>query len=228
MSDLFLDIRNHPRVIDFLQDGVSYAEGPEKEAAAKLIQVYEDGGKLSTSTLADAARKLGKAIWPARQAVRRWMLQEAIDQEWSQISAAVRPSTSHLLNRLRKVTEAKHLDELLENPDADLALKDEEREEIKRIRDHIFLDAWNKKREHLKMYIEEAQAELRGYLRRFDMLRDLASSLPPVFAEEITHKLEQYEDRVLFQGLTLSMEVLDDEIRYYTDQKEITPFDEAG
>lgn len=228
MSDLFLDVRNHPRVIDFLQDGLAYAEGPEREAAEKLIQVYQDGGKLSTSTLADAAIKLGKAIWPARQAVKRWMKQEASEQEWEQVLAIVRPSTSHLLHRLHKATEVKQIDELLHHPDAEIALKEEEREEITRIREHIFSEAWKKQREHLKLYIEEAQTELRGYIRRFSMLRDLAAELPEVFSQEVMAKLERFEDTVFFQGEAMAMEALDDEIRYYTDQKEITPFDEAG
>ena len=226
MSDLVLDLRNHPRVIDFLQEGIPYADGPEGEAAAKLAQVYDDGGKLSTSTLADAARKLGKAIWPARQALRRWIKQEASEHEWTQLKAALRPSTSHIVSRLHKVLEVKHLDELLAHPDSDIALRLEDREEIRHIREHIFLDAWKKHREHLRIYIEEAQAELRGYLRRFDMLRDLATELPS-FASEILSKIEHYEDRVFFQFETLSMEMLDDEIRYYTDQKEITPFEAA-
>lgn len=228
MSDLFLDVRNHPRVVDFLQDGLAYAEGPEREAAEKLIQVYQDGGKLSTSTLADAALKLGKAIWPARQAVRRWIKQEASDQEWSQVIAMVRPSTSHLVHRLRKATGAKHVDELLQHPEAELAIQEEEREEIARIREHILAEVWKKQREHLSLYVEEAQAELRGYLRRFGMLRDLASELPEVFSQEVMAKLERFEDTVFFQGEMMAMEALDDEIRYYTDQKEITPFDEAG
>ncbi|MCC7356980.1 hypothetical protein IT408_00530 [Candidatus Uhrbacteria bacterium] len=227
MSDVYLDFRNHPRVIDFLQEGVPYAEGPEGEAAAKLVQVYEDGGKLSTSTLVDAARKLGKAIWPARQALQRWIKQEASEHEWDQLIAALRPSTSHIVSRLRKLLEVKHVDELLAHPESDIALKLEDREEIQQVREQLFLDTWKKQHEHLRIYIEEAQIELRGYIRRFDMLRDLASELPPSFSSEIISKIEHYEDRVFFQFETLSMEMLDDEIRYYTDQKEITPFEDA-
>ncbi len=227
MSDLYLDLRNHARVVDFLQEHLEYADGNEREASAKMVQIYEDGGKLSTSTLVEAARQLGKAVWPARQAVRRWMKQEAVEEEWKQVLSAIRPSTAHLLERMRKATESSHVDEMLAHPESDLALKLEEREEIRRVRDHVFLDVWKKRQPHLKIYLEEAQTELKGYLRRMEMLRDLAGSLPRSFADEIFAKIERYEDRILFEGEVISMETLDDEIRYYTDQKEITPFDEG-
>ncbi len=225
MSDFFLDLRNQTRVVDFLQDFLEYAEGQEREAAQKLVTMYQDGGHFSTTTLAEAARRLSKAVFSARSATQMYLAEEGTELEWERMLAALRPSTAHLLERVRKSAKTTTLETTLKHADADSALTTDDRKEISEVRQHVELDVWREKRKALHSYVQAAQKELTVYLKRLNALRELAGEMPQPFQNEIFSKLERYEDRILFEGEAMPVEILDDEVRYYTDQKEISPLE---
>ncbi len=225
MSDLFLDLRKHDRVVDFLQDTLEFADGNEREAAQKLVTVYQDGGHFSTTTLVEAARRLGKATWPARFALKRFISQEGAALEWQRVVASVRPSTAHLLERLQASLDTKNLHQVLEHPDSDMALGPSERSEIDAIHRSVHLDIWHEKHKALAVYLNDGEKELAAAIKRLNALRELAGDLPKAFQDEIFSKIERYEDHIFYQGQVVSLEILDDEIRYYTDQREISPLE---
>jgi len=229
MNELYLDLRDRPRVIDFLVLAGAYADAKGRTAAGKIVKDYQDGKALSSETLADAARKLAYATWPARYAVRQFLTGEGSEEEWQMVTAAVRPSTAHLMKRFRAGVKAKTLDEVLNHEDAQTALRDEdEMIEIAEVRSHVREDFWMAKKDTLSVLVKGAERELAGYRKRLESLRTLAAAFPPAMQDEVLSKVNAYEDRIVFEGELIPLEVLDEEIAYYTDQKEISPLDSEG
>lgn len=227
MSDLFLDLKDKPRVIDFLVEAVPFmASSDERGEVEVLVKQYQDGERVPTDKLADVARRVAISTWPSRYALKRFLSHEGVEEEWKKVLAAVRPSTAHLLKRTRQATKAGSLDELLKHPEATPALRDEETEEIGRTRVHVREDIWKSKKDELSRLVNDGQRECDGYVKRLRGLRDLAEALPQSLQEEVFSKLRHYEDRIMFAGEIVPMEILDEEIRYYTDQKEISPLEE--
>jgi hypothetical protein len=142
------------------------------------------------------------------------------------VNAAIRPSTAHLLKRLKTASKAKTLDEALADADAGIALRDEEQLEISEVRRHVAHDIWREKAETLKILVKAGEKELAGYKKRFAALRELGTALPSSLLNEVFSKLARYEDRILFAGEVIPMEILDDEVKYYNEQKEISPMEE--
>lgn len=227
MSDLFLDLRDKPRVVDFLVMAGAYAGEKDRKAADALVSAYQDGKHPSIDKLANAARKLAFATWSARYAVVHYVMHEGSDEEWTRIVAAVRPSTAHLMKRFRAGVKAKTLDEVLNHPDVATALHDEEMLEIAEVRTHVREDLWKEKGTTLSLVVKQGAQELAAYRKRLDALRELAAAFPPALQDEIFSKINHYEDRILFAGEVLPLEILNGEVSYYTDQKEITPLDRS-
>jgi len=229
MKDLYLDLRDKPRVVDFLVLAGAYADAKDRKAAEKLVKDYQEGRMASVETLADSARKLAYATWPARYAVQHYLTHEGSEEEWTRVTSAVRPSTAHLMKRFRAGVKAKTLDEVLNHEDAQTALRDEdEMIEIAEVRSHVREDFWKGKKETLAVLMKDAERELAGYRKRLDALRTLAAVFPPAMQDEVLSKVNTYEDRIVFEGELLPLELLDEEIAYYTDQKEINPLDSEG
>jgi hypothetical protein len=139
---------------------------------------------------------------------------------------SIRPSTAHLLKRLKTASKAKTLDAALADPDAGIALRDEEQLEIAEVRRHVAHDIWKEKKDTLEILVKAGEKELAGYRKRFDALRELGTTLPSSLLNEVFSKLSHYEDRILFAGEVIPLEILDEEIKYYRDQKEISPMEE--
>jgi hypothetical protein len=225
MHDLFLDLKDAPRVVDFLVEAGAYADFKQREAAEAMVQDYQNGKKIPTVKLAKAARKLALATWSSRTAVDHFFTHEGCEEEWSLVTAAIRPSTAHLLKRFRKGADVKTLDEVLKHEDSDSVLREEERLEIDEVRKHVRHDFWKEKGSTLALLIKDREAELNAYRERFETLRELASALAASLQDEVFSKITHYEDRILYTGEMLPLEILDQEIKYYTEQKEISPLE---
>lgn len=225
MSDLYLDLRDKPRVVDFLVEAAPYAKDKDRADADKAVKSYQDGEHVATDKLAETARKLSIATWPARYAVRHFFGHEGAEQEWEGVLAAVRPSTAHLMKRVRKATKAATLDEVLRHEDAASALRDEEAREIDLARMHIREDCWKMNNASLAKIVKDGERERDGYVKRLRQMREIAEGLPLVLQDEVFSKMKHYEDRVMFAGEVVPFEILDEEIKYYTEQKEISPLE---
>jgi len=228
MSDFYLDLKDKPAVIDFLVDHLDYAPPLAKTAAEKIIKQYETGAKLPIDRLAEAVRQYARAIYPARFAVKRFFGHDGKEMEWATILAAVRPSTAHLLKRFRNGVKAESLDEVLRHAESEVALRPEERIEIAMVRKQLHQSYWKEHRKALGRLVKDGELELKGYLDRFAKLRDLAMEMPRSLQDEIMSKLARYEDRVYFECELVPLEILDEEIKYYTEQKELAPDESQG
>lgn len=225
MSVLFLDLRDKPRVIDFLVMASPYADKKMQSAMEKIVRMYQDGEHVATDLLANDARKLAIATWPVRYAVNRFLTHEGAKEEWDLVTAAVRPSTAHLMKRFKTSVKAKTLDEVLKHDDVGSALREEETDEIAHVREQVREQVWKDKHDELAVLVKDGERECEQYKTRFAALRDLAVVLPPSLQEEVFAKLASYEDRIMFHGEIVPLEILDEEIKYYTEQKEVSPTD---
>lgn len=226
MSELFLDLRNQPRVVDFLVEAMEYAPAKDRVAAEKLVAKYQEAGHVPTGKLAEEARELAMASFPARFALKRFFSTDGAEEEWKLVNAAIRPSTAHLLQRVRKSSGVSTLDEVLEHADADSALKEEERHEIDEVRSQIRIDYWKSHIKTFAVLVKEGEEELKALRERFEKLRELAAAFPEGMEDEVFSKVEYYEDRILFALETVPQSTLDEEIAYYVEQKVESPFDE--
>ncbi|MBI4138707.1 hypothetical protein HY479_00975 [Candidatus Uhrbacteria bacterium] len=228
MNDVFfLDLRDTPRVVDALVEAIPFADGKLKADAETWVKDYRDGTRLDREKLAAMARKVARATWPARAAVMRHFAHEGADTEWTTLNAAVRPSTAHLIKRVRRAVDAGTIDELLRHAESDTALRDEERLEIAEVRKHVHEDFWKEHGKTLAPTIRDQERVLEGYDKRLDALRETAAVFPPALQDEVFSKINRYEDRILFGLESVPMEILDKEVQYYKEQKEISPL-EAG
>lgn len=226
MTDaLFLDLRDKPRVIDFLVENLSFVDSKDRKAAEEAIKTYQAGERVPTDSLAEIARKLALASWSDRCALKAYVEGEGAASEWEGVLAAVRPSTAHLVTRFRQKTKVATLTKLLQHPDVDSVLRDEEVQEILHIRSQVQQDIWKKQHKAVSAFIKEFDQDLEEYVKRMRALRDLAAVLPFMLQDEVFSKLKHYEDRIMFAGEEVSLEILDEEIKYYTDQKEISPLE---
>ncbi len=228
MSDLYLNFKDKPRVIDFLVEYLDYAPAKDKAAAEKIIQDYHDGKKLAVEKLADAVRKFATAAWPARFAINRYFAEEGKEVEWERILAAVRPSTAHLLKRSRNGRKDHSLDKVLGQAESEIAFQEAERYEIAEVRKQLRHDYWRDKYKTLGVFVKDGELELQGYIERLDKLRELAVDMPADQQREIFSKIERFEDRILFEGEVVPLQILDEEILYYAEQKELAPDEDLG
>ena len=228
MSDtFFLDLYDAPRVVDFLVDAAAYADAKERVAADDRARRYHDGEALDKSKLASAAVKLGWNTWPARTAVVETLNGERSDKEWSSVIAAVRPSTAHLLQRFKKASESKTLEELLAHEEVETALREGERMEVNEIRKHVREDFWKTDGGKIEEIVKKRQGIRDEFKKLLGELRELAVSFQPVMQDEVFSKIKHYENRILFAAETVPMEILEKEIQYYTEQKEISPLEQG-
>ncbi len=225
MSDFFLDLRDKPRVIDFFVDNLEFAPAKSKREVEMWIKKYHDNEPVTTDRLADVAKKFGWGMFPARRALKMYFDIEGREEEWRRLLASVRPSTAHLLKRFRAGTRAASLDDVLKHAEADVALREGDRIEIEEVRAHLRQDFWREKKKSLVGLVKDGERQAAEYQKRLAILREIATSLSRGFQDEIFSKLARMEDRILFEGDVVPLEILDEEIKYYTDQKEISPIE---
>ncbi|MFH1621312.1 MAG: hypothetical protein ABIB04_04490 [Patescibacteria group bacterium] len=225
MSDLFLDLRDKVAVADFIMENLVYVSSGDHGKAEGMVKDMHDGKKVHTDKLAEVARKIAIESLPARYALKYFFQNEGIKEEWERVVKTVRPSTAHLLKRFREAGKLESLDQVLKHAESDVALHDDERIEINEVRKHLREDYWKEHAKNLTQLVKDGQAHLVGYEHRLGKLRDLAIVLPRNLQDEVFSKLTHYEDRIYFEGELVPLEILDEEIKYYVDQKEISPME---
>lgn len=226
MPETSLDLRNALFVTDFIDSTVEYL--PEKDRApyVKLAEDLHDKKKVKPEIMAEMAKNLGAATWPARQALKRFLETTGVEMEWDAVVKAVRPTTALLLKRLRKNADAKTLDETLKSSDAPMAIHQSEEMEISLVREEVRIELFQEHRKNLASVIKEAQVELEAMKKRLKQLRDIAGKIPKE-QSLILSKLEHYEDRIYFGGENIPLDVLDKEVGYFKEDEAIPPTDDA-
>lgn len=225
MSTLHLDLHDKARVIDFIAEYSDYSAPEERKTAQELATAYSDGKKVATDALAQATRKLAISAWPARYAVDAYFAEKGAEEEWERVMSAIRPSTAHLLKRFRQGTDASSLDEVLNHEDAHTAVKEEEVLEISEIRRHVRIQFWQQEKNKIESFLKEGKKLMDAYAERLGRLRELAIELPSSLQNDVFAKLTHYEDRILYAGEVVPLEILDQEVQYYKEQKEISPME---
>lgn len=220
-----LDLKDTVRVVDFLVQSVPFVDPKQRVKADALIKDYHDSKRLVRDDLIEVARELAAASWPARYAMERYFKQAGNDEEWRRVMAEVRPKTAQALAKLRRQAEGVSLAEVLARSETGALLDDETSLEIDEVRRAMREVFWREKGAMLTQLVKDGENELEGYKKRFERLRGLASQLPPLLQDEIFSKIAYYEDRILFAGQVVALEVLDEEVKYYTDQAVSSPLE---
>lgn len=221
MSDLYLDLKDTVRIMDFFEDYLDYAPPNERKIAESILKQYRAGEELKPEKLIDDVRKFAQDVWPAHFAMRRFFNEEGAEEEWRRVTAAVRPSTAHVLKRFREGIGAHNLQACLDHDESVTAFTEAELLEIEEVRKQIRHDYWREKGSTLDILAKSGQLELKGYLERLKKLRELAANLPEEYSHEIYSKIERFEDRIFFEGEVVPLQILDEEVQYYLDAAEI-------
>lgn len=221
MSDLFLDLRDRAQTLDFIAEALDYVSPTARKRLEKDPEVLMAGRSPEVERLAALAKEAGRKSWAARRALQSFLAsQNGCEIEWRKIVGAVSDSTAHLLERFRHGTKCESLNAVLGHDESASAFRDLERFEIAEVRRHARAAIWRDQRGALAKEAESAEKKLAAIVKRLDTLRELAGEAPQL-TDEIMSKLERYEDRLYFEGEELDVKVLDEEIRYYREEKEI-------
>ncbi|HWQ99951.1 MAG TPA: hypothetical protein VN397_03845 [Candidatus Methylomirabilis sp.] len=221
MSDLFLDLRNYEQALDFIADAIEYLGSVARKHAEQELAKVEAHGPLTTEELAMLAKDVGRKSWPARHALQVYLSSPSgCDLEWRKAVSAVSDSTAHILERFRHGTKCEAMDEVLSHDESASAFRDLERFEIAEVRRHVRHQIWREKHRELEKDVIAADKKLAAIVKRLDALRELAGDAPWI-QDEIMSKLERFEDRLYFEGEELDAEILDEEIKYYREEKEV-------
>ena len=221
MEDFYLNLNSRTRIADFLSEWLGYGSKDIKTKADSTLTAYDDGKDLDVVEMADVARDLAIDIWPTRFALNRFFSEEGGMIEWDMVEKAVTRSTAHLMERFRKTSGVKSLDELFEHDDFDISFKDAEKSEIEQVRIHVREDYWKQHAENLVKLVEEGRIILEKFLQEMGKMRKIAEGLPTMLQDELYSKISRFEDRVLFYGEHIPLEMLNEELAYYTEQKEL-------
>jgi hypothetical protein len=221
MSDLYLNFEDRAEVMEFLSEISVFADKKSRGAAEDLIRASDQGRSLTAEKLADFTRRMAVATWPARVAMQDHFSHRAVIEEWEKVASQVEPALEKKMFGFRKGAGAKTLDDLLKHPDAGDTFSAEDLLAIQDVRRRAREDFWNTKKATLKTLIKKYQQVLGEYQARFQKLRELAAVFTTGVQDEIYSKLQHFEDRVLFGLESVPLEILDEEILYYVEQKEL-------
>lgn len=223
MPELYLDVTDRNRIVDFIAAHVPFAPAAAQKRLEKLLRDAEtDEAAVPVHALADAARKLAIAVWPARYAVAAYGAAHP-DAVWGAVASSLRSHTRVHIERLRRAFKEDSVEALLERSDADAALSDDERLELQSALAEAQVTVWKMHRTEMKDAVENASGALSRFLERMEALRELGGNLDVGLQREAFSKADHYEDRMLYEGELVPLEILDEEIAYYRDQKEISP-----
>jgi hypothetical protein len=218
METLFLDLSRRMSLANFISHWSSFASKDLRKQVDTLVRRYDDGEDVEKNLMAEAAKDLAREIWPVRYALDRFFAGEGALVEWDRVEHAVGKSTAHLMDRFRQATDVKSVDDLLAHDDFDMSFHDEGREEIVTTRHHVREDYWQSQSNTLEHLVEEGTGLLETFERHIKDMRLLAERLPMAMQEELYGKVTKYEDKWLFKGETIPMEMLEEEMAYYRDQ----------
>ncbi len=215
MSDLFLDLQDKDRILNFIAEYSDFLN--EKEKTGILPEKME--------ALAKRGRKIAISVWPARYALRAFFVLQGVVLEWQRLLGATRMGTSHILYGLHMQDKKKNVDEIVESDDAREILTDDMRMEISAIRHELRIDFWKEKNKDIAGFVKEGEKKMRLIAERLATLREIAVVSPAFLQDEIFSKLSHFEDRIFYNGEDMSLEILDAEIVYYREQKELSPIE---
>ncbi|MFA5129860.1 MAG: hypothetical protein WC477_02955 [Patescibacteria group bacterium] len=225
MSDLYLNLHDRLALTDFMLEAVEYLEpnDPLRERVDHVADAAIHGGDVSIETLNEIARETARASWPARIAVVRYLkTPEGKQEEWRRVLAAVSNSTEHLLERFRGSIKKETLQEVLDHEESQTVLHEAERIEIQEVLRHILPSIWKDKKKELLASAKSAKDELGKLEELLTALRRVASQEGTLNPDEIESKVVHYEDRIYYEGEEVPAEILEQEVGFYLDEREIT------
>jgi hypothetical protein len=223
MTGLFLDLTDRTQVLDFIEDTKEYLPVTTLKRVDKVLADSDFGLDLSEEELADLAKMVGRKSWAPRRALRRHLeAQDGCDEEWRLVVAAVSDSTAHIMERFRHGTTCTSLDLVLKHEESGSAFRDVERFEIEQVRRHVRQVIWREKRHAIAAEEKRDEALLETIVERLETLRQLAADTPWI-QDEVLAKIRRFEDKLYFEGDILVPERLDEEIKFYREEKEIPP-----
>jgi hypothetical protein len=222
MPGQLLNLRDRAQVLDFIAEHMAYLPDTERRKAEERFEdIEKDIDKPSREELADFARRVGRKSWTARRVLAAYLAtQNGCDEEWRRVVSAVSSGTAHLLERFRHAEKCESLELTLSHDESDSAFRELERLEIAHVRSQIKQAIWKAKRKELAPQMEKEEARLVELTQRFEALRTLAVETPWI-QDEVLTKLERFEDDVYFGGKDLNPDELDEEIKYYREEKEL-------
>ena len=227
MSDYFLDLQNRNRVLDFLVTFVPFVQSAKERARIekKIRDAEEQKEEISEAVLMDTIRDLAKHVWPVRYAVAQYIEQHP-GVEWEVIALALTPQTHAHIVRLRSTYSEPVLESLLNMHEVDAVLDDAEKIELKSVLQEASLSIWKSFGGDMKDDLQKGEMLLSAFQDRMETLRRLGGELDESLQQEVYSKVTHYEDRFLYEGESVPIEILDEEIAYYRDQKEISPLED--
>lgn len=208
-------------LVDFLSEWRDLAPKELQSQADHLITAYDDGQNQALAELAQFVEDFAWQIWPARFALMAFFGEHGALVEWERVSAAVRRSTAHLMQRFKQATGCQSLDQMFQHDDFDLTFKETETREIKDLRHQVRADYWNSHPETFSALVSEGEKLCDGYRRILEELNDIAQASSGLMAEEVRAKVINLKDRIIYKGEHIPLEVMDEELIYYREQKEL-------
>lgn len=160
MPTFALEDQDRVRLAEAIHDLVAYLPEEERGMHQTLAEELSSGETAFEEDPVSSVIALGEETWPARRAVRQYAKDEGAEDEWEQVIGFARPTTALLLKRLRKQSDARDLDGMLEHPSAAFAIHEEEEAELELLRNEIRKVLWQEHAETLAPYLEDAQKEL--------------------------------------------------------------------
>lgn len=146
--------------------------------------------------------------------------QNGCDEEWRFVVADVSNGTAHLLERFRHGTKCPSLDAVLTHDESGSAFHDVERLEIAEIRRRVHERIWKITKKALTPQLKRNEERLAEITTRFDALREIAETSREQ-QDEILSKLSRFEDELYFGEEDFDPAVLDEEITFYREAKEL-------
>jgi hypothetical protein len=207
--------------VDFLVEMVEYLDPKDllRVRVEKMIEDAQNEREISMEVLSSAVKEIGRATWPIRIALRSYLkTSEGAMAEWKGITASVRNSTEHILERFKSVTRIEDIDQMLEHEESDSALKESERMEIREVRTHLLPYLWHTHKQQSADELKKAKEILSEIEKRLAKLRELALE-DLINGKQIMEKVEEYEDRMFGNGEMVDLAILDDEIVFFHDMK---------
>lgn len=208
-------------LVDFLSEWRDLAPEELQVQADELITAYDDGQTQDLAELAQFVEDFAWRIWPARFALGAFFGEQGALVEWDRISAAVRRSTAHLMQRFKQATGCQSIDQMLQHDDFDQTFKETEQHEINNLRHQVRTDFWKSHPETFSVLVSEGDSLRDGYKRILKELDDIAQVLPGLMSEEARSKSINLKERILYKGEHIPLELMESELIYYREQKEL-------
>lgn len=212
-------------LVDFLSEWRDLAPKDLQAEADSLITSYDDGQNQDLAELAEFVEDFAWRIWPVRFAMEEFFSEQGALVEWDRVSAAVRRSTAHLMQRFKQSAGCQKLDEMLRHDDYELTFKEAETREIEDVRHQARVDYWRSHPETFSVLTAEGENLREGYKRILDELEEIVQTSAGSLSEEARAKMTSLKDRIVYRGEHVPLETMEEELIYYRERKEL-PIDE--